>query len=102
MSSPQGWAPTLEPAVSRIRANLGAVRRSSRHREPEPVSSAEELVDAAEAYAARVPDPDRRAALLEAARLLRRTDQVAVRLATELGHTDESQAEGSTDHDIVS
>jgi len=60
--------------------------------------AAEELVDAAEAYAARTPDPDGRAALLEVARVPRRTDQVVVKLATELGHTDEKSSGGS-DHD---
>lgn len=71
-----GWAPTLRPAVSRVRANLDALRQLPRHRTPECLS----------------------AALLEAARVLRRTDQVVVKLATELGHTDEKSSGGS-DHD---
>jgi hypothetical protein len=45
------------------------------------VQSAEELVDAAEAWAARSPDRDRRPALLEVARLVRRIDQSVLALA---------------------
>jgi hypothetical protein len=49
-----------------------------------------EVIDAAETYAARIPDPDRRAALLSAARLLRRIDQVVVKFAIDLGHAGEA------------
>jgi len=54
-------------------------------------SSAEDVLDAAEAYAVRIPDPDRRAALLSATRLLRRIDQVVVKFATDLGHAGEAR-----------
>jgi hypothetical protein len=52
------------------------------------ITSAEDLIDAAEAYAARIPDPDRRVTLLSVARLLRRIDQVIVKFATDLGGAD--------------
>jgi Fusaric acid resistance protein-like len=81
-----GWATTLQPAVDRVRANLDTLRRapapddpagSERHRP----RSAEDLVDAAEAWAARHADPLERRDLLEIARLLRRVDQSVLTLA---------------------
>ena len=80
------WAPTLQPAAACVRANLDALRQLLHGRQTGQISSAEDVIDAAEAYAARVPDPDRRVALLSAARLLRRIDQVVVKLATDLDH----------------
>jgi uncharacterized membrane protein YgaE (UPF0421/DUF939 family) len=80
-----GWAPTLQPAAARVRANLNALRRMLQHRTAGQIASAEDLIDAAEAYAARIPDPDRRVTLLNAVRLLRRIDQVMVKFATDLG-----------------
>jgi hypothetical protein len=55
------------------------------------ISSAEDLIDAAEAYAAHTPDPDRRANLLKAARLLRRIDQVVVTFTTDLSRADQAK-----------
>jgi hypothetical protein len=78
-----GWAPALEPAAARVRANLDALRRVLQRR-PGEIRSAEDVVDAAEAAAARTPDPHRRAALLHASRLLRRIDQAVVGFATDL------------------
>lgn len=80
-----GWAPTLQPAAARVRANLNALRQTLQHRPAGQIASAEDLIDAAEAYAARISDPDRRLTLLNAIRLLRRIDQVVVKFATDLG-----------------
>ncbi|MDB5067947.1 MAG: hypothetical protein JWM18_4381 [Chloroflexi bacterium] len=80
-----GWAPALEPAGARVRTNLDALRRVLQHRHAGEIRSAEDVIDAAEAAAARTPDPHRRAALLHAARLLRRIDQAVVGFATDLG-----------------
>lgn len=88
--SEPGWAPTLEPAAARVRTNLTALRQVLKRRQPGEIRSAEDVIDAAEAYAARTDDPDRRAALLSAARLLRRIDQAVVRFATDLGRPDEA------------
>ena len=85
-----GWAPTLQPATACVRTNLDALRRMLHGRQTGQISSAEDVIDTAEAYAARIPDPDRRAALLKAARLLRRIDQVVVKFATNLGHAGEA------------
>jgi hypothetical protein len=85
-----GWAPTLEPAAARVRTNLNALRQLLHGRQTREIRPAEDAVDAAEAYGARTPDPDRRAALLSAARLLRRIDQAVVRLATDLGRPGEA------------
>ena len=77
-----GWAATLQPAVDRVRANLDTLLRT-----PTPGESrgrpcaAEDLIDAAEAWAARDEDPYRRRDLLEIARLLRRVDQSVLTLA---------------------
>jgi prepilin signal peptidase PulO-like enzyme (type II secretory pathway) len=79
-----GWAPALEPAAARVRTNLDALRRVLQRRHPGEIRSAEDVIDAAEADAARTPDPHRRAALLHAARLLRRIDQAVVGFATDL------------------
>jgi hypothetical protein len=62
-----------EAAVEQVRANLTALKPGGAG-----IRSAEELVDAAEASAARDRDPARRHGLLEAARLLRRIDQSTV------------------------
>ena len=80
------WAPTLDPAVARVRANLDGLR-TLLHTEGRDglVCSAEDLVDAAEAAVARHRDPRRRAELLTVSRLLRRTDQTVVGLARSLG-----------------
>jgi hypothetical protein len=85
-----GWAPTLEPAAARVRTNLNALRQLLHGRQTGEIPPAEDAVDAAEAYAARTPDPDRRAALLNAARLLRRIDQAVIRLGTDLGRPGEA------------
>ena len=87
------WAPTLEPAVARVRANLAGLRDlvDSEGRTGE-VRSAEDVVDAAEAAAARHRDRRKRAELLTVARLLRRTDQTVVGLATSLGGVREPDA----------
>jgi uncharacterized membrane protein YccC len=85
-----GWAPTLEPAAAGVRTNLDALRQVLRRRHIGEIRSAEDVVDAAEASAARTPDPHRRAALLHAARLLRRIDQAVVGFATDLGRPDEA------------
>jgi hypothetical protein len=62
-----GVAPTLEPAAARVRTNLNALRQLMHGRQTGKILPAEDAVDAAEAYAARTPDPGRRAALLSAA-----------------------------------
>jgi hypothetical protein len=78
-----GWAPVLQPAVDRVRANFDVLRESllQRHREEGAVRSAEDLLDAAEAWAARCPDETLRRDLLQASLLLRRIDQSTVALA---------------------
>ena len=73
-----GWAGVWQPAVDRVRGNLDALHRTKD--QPAPVS-AEELIDAAEAWAARCVERRRRHDLLEAARLLRRIDQSVLALA---------------------
>jgi len=85
-----GWAPVLQPAVDRVRDDLARLCRDSADG-PDPAPpgeirarTAEELVDAAEAWAARRADPRHRHDLLEAARLLRRLDQGVVALG---GHS---------------
>ena len=85
-----GWPPTLQPATAGVRTNLDALRQMLHGRQIGQISSVEDLIDAAEDYAARVPEPERRAALLSVARLLRRIDQVVVKFATDLGHTGEA------------
>ena len=88
--SEPGWAPTLRPAATGVRTNLNALHQMLQRRETEKIASAEDLIDAAEAYAARTPDPDHRAALLGATRLLRRIDQVVVKFATDIGRAREA------------
>ena len=73
------WAAVLQPAVDRVRSNLDGLCDGPTA--ARPVCSAEELVDAAEAWAARRADHDRRHALLEVARLVRRIDQSVLTLA---------------------
>ncbi|MCD2186414.1 FUSC family protein [Actinomycetospora soli] len=86
-----GWAPTLEPALAAVRANLDGLRdvvvRGKRRSDGGQVlvHSAEELVDRAEEQAARSQDPRRRNDALVIARLLRRIDQAVVALAIDLG-----------------
>ncbi|GAY07440.1 FUSC family protein [Pseudonocardia sp. N23] len=102
------WEPTLRPAADRVRANLDGLRdhliagiphsRADDSRvvgvdvvgvdtvePPAVIASAEDLVDAAEAHAARCPDHRRRVELLAAVRYLRRIDQAVVGLAVDLG-----------------
>jgi hypothetical protein len=86
-----GWAPTLQPATACVQTNLHALRQMLQGHQIGHISSAEDLLDAAEAYAAQIPDPDRRAALLSATRLLRRIDQVVVKFATDLSHAGEAR-----------
>jgi uncharacterized membrane protein YccC len=86
-----GWAPTLQPATACVQTNLDTLRQILHRRQTGPISSAEDVIDTAEAYAAHTPDPDRRAALLSATRLLRRIDQVVVKFATDLSHADETK-----------
>jgi uncharacterized membrane protein YccC len=85
-----GWAPTLEPAAARVRANLNALRQVLKGRQPGEIRSAEDVVDAAEAYAAHTPDQGHRAELLSAIRWLRRIDQAVVKFVTDLGCPDEA------------
>jgi hypothetical protein len=88
-----GWAVTLDPAVDRVRANIDGLRELLDGAEdPAEVRSAEQLVDAAEAWAARADDPTLRPALLAAVRALRRIDQIVVRLDRDLrGSTGEDE-----------
>lgn len=86
-----GWAPTLQPATACVRTNLDALRQMLHGHQMEQISSAEDLIDAAEAYAAHTPDPDRRANLLKAARLLRRIDQVVVTFTTDLSRAGQAR-----------
>ena len=85
------WAPTLDPAARAVRANLDALRdvlSQGRRRSDGGrvlVTSAEEAVDAAEGFAAQSREPHRRADMLTVARMLRRTDQAVVSLASDLG-----------------
>jgi uncharacterized membrane protein YccC len=81
-----GWAATLQPAVDRVRANLDTLRRTPAPDGPADADrrrpcSAEDLIDAAEAWAARRAEPLERRELLEVARLLRRVDQSVLALA---------------------
>lgn len=85
-----GWAPTLEPAADRVRANLDALRQVLLRREAGEFRSAEDLVDAAEADAAHTADSRLRAEMLGAARLLRRIDQAVVGFAPALDRRDEA------------
>ena len=82
-----GWAPTLDPAVERIRANiagLGELLRPGGPAGTDGIVSAEDLVDEAEAWASRCDDPGLRRDLLTAVRPLRRIDQVVVGFAGDL------------------
>jgi len=84
------WAPVVQPAVDRVRANLDVLcripagrpadRESAAAHHERHVHPAEELVDAAEVWAARRTDPHLRHELLEVARLLRRIDQSVLTL----------------------
>jgi uncharacterized membrane protein YccC len=94
-----GWAATLQPAVDRARDNLDALCRDPAGTQdggtgpgsggragddgPEGLGlrPAEELVDMAEAWAARCAEPHDRHALLEAARLVRRINQSVLALS---------------------
>ncbi|MFR9803419.1 FUSC family protein [Pseudonocardia sp. RS010] len=89
-----GWAPTLDPAVARVRANvagLGELLRPAGSAEGDAIVSAEVLVDTAEAWAARCDDPGLRRDLLAAVRPLRRIDQVVVGFAGDLAGTARAQ-----------
>jgi hypothetical protein len=80
-----GWAVTLDPAMDRVRANIDGLRELFDGAEdPAEVRPAEQLVDAAEAWAARTDDPSLRPALLAVVRVLRRIDQIVVRLDRDL------------------
>ncbi|GAA4538012.1 FUSC family protein [Pseudonocardia xishanensis] len=84
------WAPTLDPVVTRVRANLAALGDLLR---PEgdgyaDIRAAEDLVDAAEAEAATCTDHARRTAMLAAVRYLRRIDQAVLRFADDLTPVD--------------
>jgi hypothetical protein len=71
--------------MDRVRANIDGLRELLDGAEdPAEVRSAEQLVDAAEAWAARMDDPSLRPALLAAVRVLRRIDQIVVRLDRDL------------------
>ena len=74
-----GWAPLLQPAVDRVRATVLGLGRPDPGAERPAPQTAEELIDAAEAWAAR-QDADRHK-VLEAVRLLRRIDQAVLTLA---------------------
>ena len=80
-----GWAPALRPAAAGVRTNLNALSQMLQHRQPEEIDSAEDALDAAEAYAAGTPDPHHRVALLSATRTLRRIDQSVVNFASDIG-----------------
>ncbi|WP_230730724.1 FUSC family protein [Actinomycetospora endophytica] len=94
-----GWSPTLSPALQAVRDNLDGLRdvvvRGKRRSDGGQVlvGSAEELVDRAEAYAARGQDPHRRQDALVVTRLLRRIDQAVVALAVDLGAARDEEAE---------
>jgi uncharacterized membrane protein YccC len=81
-----GWADTLDPAAEQVRANVLALGYLLRPDLPDrpTVSSAEVLVDEAEAAAARCPDHALRERMLTAARYLRRVDQVVVGFAEDV------------------
>ncbi|HEY2221970.1 FUSC family protein [Actinomycetospora sp.] len=99
VSPDPGWAPTLSPALQAVRDNLDGLRdvvvRGRRRSDGEQVQvrSAEDLVDRAEAYAARGQDPHRRSDALVVTRLLRRIDQAVVALAVDLGAAQDEEAE---------
>ncbi|HEY2195583.1 MAG TPA: FUSC family protein [Actinomycetospora sp.] len=94
-----GWSPTLAPAATAVRANLDGLRdvvvRGRRRSDGGRVlvHSAEDLVDRAEAYAARGQDPHRRQDMLVVTRLLRRIDQAVVALAVDLGAAQDEEAD---------
>ncbi len=83
--SDPGWAPTLRPAVDRVRGNVQELRRRVQQREPGELASAEDLIDAAEESAARAEPVERRLGQLAVTRLIRRLDQVVVGFAGDLG-----------------
>ena len=94
-----GWGPTLSPALGAVRDNLDGLRdvvvRGRRRSDGGRVlvHSAEDLVDRAEAYAARGQEPRRRSDALVVTRLLRRIDQAVVALATDLGAARDEEAD---------
>ncbi len=79
------WAPTFEPALDRVRANIDGLVALLLHRDGPAVRSAEDEMDAAEAHAARTDVPAVRLDLLSAVRMLRRIDQAVVAFADDLG-----------------
>jgi uncharacterized membrane protein YccC len=83
--SDPAWAPTLEPAVDQVRANVDVLRRRVQHRDPGELVSAEVLIDAAEEHAAHAAPGAHRLGQLAAMRVIRRLDQVVVGFATDLG-----------------
>lgn len=94
-----GWSPTLAPAAAAVRDNLDGLRdvvvRGRRRSDGGRVlvHSAEDLVDRAEAYAARGQEPHRRQDMLVVTRLLRRIDQAVVALAVDLGAAQDEEAD---------
>jgi hypothetical protein len=94
-----GWGPTLAPAAKAVRDNLDGLRdvvvRGRRRSDGGRVlvHSAEDLVDRAEAYAARGQEPHRRQDMLVVTRLLRRIDQAVVALAIDLGAAQDEEAD---------
>lgn len=99
-----GWEATLRPAAEQVRANLDGLRdvlaRGRRRSDGGRVLvvSAETLVDAAEAHAARTGDREPgRTDKLTAARLLRRIDQAVVGLAVDLGAAADTERETAAD-----
>lgn len=94
-----GWAPTLSPALQAVRDNLDGLRdvvvRGRRRSDGGQVlvRPAEDLLDRAEAYAARGEDPHRRQDALVVTRLLRRIDQAVVALAVDLGAAADEEAD---------
>ncbi len=94
-----GWGPTLRPALQAVRDNLDGLRdvvvRGKRRSDGGQVlvRSAEDLLDRAEAYAAREEEPRRRQDALVVTRLLRRIDQAVVALAVDLGAARDEEAQ---------
>ena len=79
-----GWAPTLRPRRRPVSGPTSTRSPGAAGRDAGDFRSAEDLIDAAEASAARTPDPAV-ALPCSGARLLRRIDQVVVGFATDIG-----------------
>ena len=74
-----------------MRFNLNTLRQMLQRRQNGPISSADNLIDAAETYAARTPQPHHRAALLAATRLMRRIDQLVVQFTSDLSRAGQAR-----------